>query len=182
MASAPALDPKCVLARTSEGTRQMSARSQELAPKLRSVLFLVSGRVSFGELLDRAGSLRNLLESQIRSLLELGLIEIAGKSPAPPGAAPQPGSAPNSGMLPDLPPVAGAKIQLLRRLESSGSFEASLLAEELLEARTLRELAERARTITLRLQEVDGRTVAEAFWVQAKDILIKWRDLSNANR
>ena len=85
-------------------------------------------------------------------------------------------------MLPDLPPVAGAKIQLLQRLEASGSSEAMLLADELLDARTLRELAQRARDIAVRLQEADGGRIAEAFWENAKAILLRWRDLSTAGR
>jgi hypothetical protein len=88
----------------------------------------------------------------------------------------------NSGMLPDLPPVAGAKIQLLQRLEASGSSEAMLLADELLDARTLRELAERARDIAQRLQDADGRKVAETFWETAKAILLRWRDRPTAGR
>jgi hypothetical protein len=89
---------------------------------------------------------------------------------------------PDSAMLPDLPPVAGAKIQLLKRLEASGSSEAMLLADELLDARTLRQLAERARDIAVRLQQADGQGVAEAFWEHAKSILVRWRDLSTAGR
>jgi hypothetical protein len=82
----------------------------------------------------------------------------------------------NSDMLPDLPRVARAKIELLRRLEMSGSAEATLLADELLDARSLHELAARARDISLRLAESDGRKLAETFWEQAKGILVRWRD------
>jgi len=170
--SKPAIAPGSILARTPAGTRRMTTRSAELSPKLRSVLFLVSERASFEELLARAGSLRGLLESQIRELIRLGLLEIVGAAPP----------APDSGTLPDLPPVAGAKIQLLQRLEASGSSEAMLLADELLDARTLRELAERARDIAQRLQEADGVRVAELFWENAKAILLRWRDLPAASR
>lgn len=91
--------------------------------------------------------------------------------PAPPPAAPA-----------FLAPVAGAKIQLLRSLEASGSSEAALMADELLDARTLHELAARARDIALRLRESDGRKLAETFWCQAKEILTRWRDLAAAGR
>ena len=74
--------------------------------------------------------------------------------------------------------VPGAKIQLLDWLKASGSWEAILLSDELLEARTLRELAERAHDIVLRLQEVNEWHVAASFWEAAKDILIRWRDLA----
>jgi hypothetical protein len=181
MARVPALASGSVLARTEEGTRQMSARAAELAPKLRSVLFLVTGRISYGELLERAGSLRGVLDAQIQSLFALGLIEVvseAGARAAPVASA----RGPNSNMLPDLPPVAGAKIQLLKRLEASGSSEATLLADELLSARTLRELAERARDIARRIQEADGRGPGETFWNDAKDILTTWRDFASHGR
>jgi len=168
----PVIAPGSILVRTPAGTRRMATRSVELAPKLRSVLFLVSERTAFEELLARAGSLRGLLESQIHELIRLRLLEIVG------AASP----APDSGMLPDLPPVAGAKIQLLQRLEASGSSEAMLLADDLLDARTLRELAQRARDIAVRLREADGVRVAEAFWENAKGILLRWRDLPTAGR
>jgi hypothetical protein len=80
----------------------------------------------------------------------------------------------------NLPPVAGAKIQLMKWIESSGSSEAMLCADELLEARTLRELAERAREIALRIQEVDGGRLADCFWQAAKRILVQNRDLGSA--
>ena len=81
-----------------------------------------------------------------------------------------------------LPPVAGAKIQLMKWIESSGSTEAMLCADELLEARTLRELAERAREIALRMQEIDGRRLAECFWDAAKRILVQCRDVGAPQR
>jgi hypothetical protein len=81
-----------------------------------------------------------------------------------------------------LTPLAGAKIQLLQSLEASGSSEATLMADELLDARTLHELAARARDISLRLRESDGRKLAETFWSQAKEILTRWRDLAASGR
>jgi hypothetical protein len=77
-----------------------------------------------------------------------------------------------------LPPVAGAKVDLLRCLEQSGACEAPLLAEELLEPRTLRELALRAREISHHIREVDGPVVARTFWKNAKAILLAWRDIA----
>jgi hypothetical protein len=81
-------------------------------------------------------------------------------------------------LMAGMPPVAGAKIQLLRRLEESGSCEAVLLAEELLEARTLKDLAHRAHGIAIRLRETDGAPCAEAFWNASKAVLLRWRDFA----
>ena len=68
----------------------------------------------------------------------------------------------------------------MKWIESSGSSEAMLRADELLEARTLRELAERARQIALCMQEVDGSRLAECFWEAAKRILLECRDFGAA--
>ncbi len=147
-----------VLARTDEGTRSLAARETDLAPQLRAVLFRVTGRCTVGEMLDGAGSLANVLEGQVATLMEMGLVELVKAAP--------------------VPAVAGAKIDLLKRLEASGSCEAALLADELLDARTLRELAMRAREIAYRLRDVDGNAIAEGFWSEAKKILVSWRDLA----
>jgi hypothetical protein len=69
-----------------------------------------------------------------------------------------------------------AKIQMLDWLKSSGSGEALLLSDELLDARTFRDLATRAHTIVLRLQEANEWRVAGAFWEAAKDIVVRWRE------
>ena len=105
---------------------------------------------------------------------------IAGRTPPPAAARARETSAhPSRGMT----PVAGAKIQLLRRLEATGSCEAVFLAEDLLQARTLKDLAQLAHEIAMKLQEVDGPRCADAFWSEAKQILLRWRDLAlNAPR
>jgi hypothetical protein len=167
------LDRYRFLARTREGAWQVSAPPDNLAPNLRAMLVQASGRVTVGEILDRAGAMSNIVEGQITTLIEMGLVELA-RAPAEQPAA--------SGTVSEKPlemqPVAGAKIELLKQLEASGSCEAALLADDLLDARTLRELALRTREIAYRLRDVDGNAIAEAFWNQAKKILLARRDLA----
>ncbi len=80
----------------------------------------------------------------------------------------------------DLSPVPRAKLELLDWLKASGSWEAMLLSDELLEARTLRELGERAHAIMEGLQQVNEWHTATTFWEAAKTILIRCRDASAA--
>jgi hypothetical protein len=157
------LAPDSLLSRTAEGTRKLSTRTPELTSKLRSALFLVSGRHTFGDLLGLAGGLAHVLEAQFRTLLDMGLIEVAGE----PGAR-----TPSTDEL----PVAGARIQLLKRIEATACPGATALVASIRAARTLAELAERAREATVRVQETMGREEAEHFWSRAKEILIHWRD------
>jgi hypothetical protein len=153
------------LALTPEGERCLASRANEIPAKLRGVLTLFRGVVTLGEVLDQAGSTRTWMEKCVVELLEAELIRIANATTQ---------STPYA--------VAHAKIELLRRLQSSGSFEATLLADDLLDARTLRELAERSRIIAMRLRESDGDAIADPFWDQAKRILIHWRDGGHAAR
>jgi hypothetical protein len=168
-----------VLARTPEGTRKMRLRSPDLTPKLRSVLFLVSGELTFGELLERAGALRSVLESQIHALLELGLVEAAGsRGPAVTSDHTTPVETSGLERPSDLPPLVAAKIQILLRLEGTACDAAELLGADLLEARTLLELAERARAAAMRVRESVGATTGDRFWAQCKEILVAWRDFA----
>jgi hypothetical protein len=73
--------------------------------------------------------------------------------------------------------LPGAKIQLLDWLKGCGSWEALLLSDELLEARTLQELAERAHGIVLQLQDVNEWNLAGSFWEAAKEIIQRRRNL-----
>lgn len=171
-----------VLSRTEVGTAKMRARSSDLTPKLRSVLFLIDGLRSFGELLERAGSLSDLLESQIRTLIEKELVEVfdptglgrrlaydSATTPVAPG---------HTSKVQDIPPLVAAKMQLLLRLEGSMSEEVDLLGAELLEAKTLRDLAHTAKSVTNRLAMSVGLERSQQFWKDAKKILTAWRDIS----
>jgi hypothetical protein len=171
-----------VLTRTEDGTAKMRARTTDLSPKLRAVLFLVDGQRTYGELLDRAGALRDLLDSQLRDLIAMGLliagIPVRGGGIADATDATAPVSRGHGPKAADLPPVVAAKMQLLLRLESIRSEDIDILGAELLEARTLRDLAVTAKSVAGRLRASAGPEESDRFWRQAKEILTAWRDIS----
>ena len=117
------LDRYRFLRRTREGAWQMSAHPNNLAPNLRALLVLAGGRVTVGEILDRAGGMSNVLEGQMTTLIEMGLVELARAPAVQPAAG---GTASEEPL--QLQPVAGAKIELLKQLEASGPCEAPFLA------------------------------------------------------
>ena len=170
------------LTRTEVGTAKMRARSSDITPKLRSVLFLIDGNLTFGRLLERAGSLRDLLESQIRQLIEKELISVVDPTgngrKANVDSATTPVSPGHRAKAQDLPPLIAAKMQLMLRLESTRSEEIDLLGDEILEAKTLRDLAFTAKSVTNRLAMSVGVERSQQFWKDAKEILRAWRDLS----
>jgi len=170
------------LQRTETGTQKMRARSSDISPKLRAVLFLIDGVRTYGELLDRAGGLRDLLDSQLRDLIQLGLVEAL--SPSGIGRTPDatdataPTARHHSQKAQDLPPVVAAKMQLLLRLETIRSGDVDLLGARLLEAKTLKELAVTAKAVAADLKVSASDQESERFWKQAKEILTAWRDMS----
>ena len=174
-----------VLSRTEAGISKMRARTSDITPKLRAVLFLIDGNLSFGRLLERAGSLSELLESQIRQLIEKELIAVIdpsdnGSKPSADSAT-TPVSPGHRARARDLPPLVAAKMQLLLRLEKTASDEIDLLGTELLEAKSLRELAFTSKAVTNRLAMSVGVERSQLFWKDAKKILTAWRDLSAKN-
>jgi hypothetical protein len=170
-----------ILRRTNEGTEQMRTRRNDLAPKLRAVLFLVDGEHSYGELLERAGALGDLLDSQLRDLASMKLIEVVHPNStsmtpdSPEDTAPMARHKPKPA---DLPPVVAAKMQLMLRLESIRANDIDALGAELLEARTLKDLAVSAKSVAAQLKISAGEHESARFWRQAKEILTAWRDLS----
>lgn len=173
------------LIRTEDGTEKMRARSSDISPKLRSVLFLVDGQTTFRQLLDRAGSLSSLLETQLRELVRLGLIAatntIGNKLSTDTVDATTPFARNTTHKAQDLPPLVAAKMQLLLRLESQPSTDIDLLGAELLEAKTLRELAATAKSVANKLSMSVGIERSQLFWHDAKKILTAWRDISAAD-
>ncbi len=177
------LNSDSVLQRTVAGATAMREHTASVAPKLRAVLFLIDGSATLGDLLDRAGSLAKLLEQQVEELVRLGLAEViqpAGNGHGRDlriGEATTP-YAKNKDKPQDLHPLVAAKMQLLLRLEGLPSSDIDSLGAELLEAKTLRDLAIVARTVTNKLALSVGVERSQAFWEDAKTIIMAWRELS----
>lgn len=170
-----------VLQRTAAGTLAISERTPELASKLRAVLFLIDGSASVGDLLDRAGSLSTLLAQQLEELVRLGLAEAL--APTGLGRDLRAGEATTPYVRTkekpqDLHPLVAAKMQLMLRLESIPSPDVDRLGAEILEAKTLRDLAIVARTVTNELALSVGIERSQMFWEDAKTIIMAWRELS----
>lgn len=176
------LDRDVVLQRTALGANKMRARSADISPKLRSVLFLIDGQRTLDDLLDRAGSLGDLLYSQISALLDLGLIEAQSSPGRSTDVADASATAPVSRLhavkAQDIPPIVAAKMQLLLRLEATQSEDIDLLGAQLLDAKTLRDLAFTAKSVTNSLAMSVGTERSQKFWADAKEIITAWRNLS----
>lgn len=171
----------CVLVRTTQGTQKMRSHGADITPKLRSVLFLIDGVQPAQRILERAGDLRPLLESQLAELLRLGLAKPADGAADGPVPGPVRGHVPvrhdaAGGVPSGIPPIVGAKMQLLRQLEILDGRELRKYSASLVEARSWRELATRAKDLSRTLHDVAGAEAALHFWTCAKQILVNWRE------
>jgi hypothetical protein len=173
------LPEDCVLERTAEGTRRMRDRSAGLPARLRSVLFVVDGAQPVARILGKAGQLRPLLEDQLVELMDMGLVvgiggqpmELRPQAPVPAVrvAPPRPmGNAP-------VVPIIGAKVQLLDCLERVSGGRMKQEGSTLVEARTWKDLASRARSLSAAIQDCAGPEAAARFWTEAKEILVTFR-------
>ena len=152
------LPEDCVLARTPEGSRRMRDRAAGLPARLRSVLFLVDGSQPVRRILAKAGQLGPLLEEQLMELLDMGLLEGAPRVHRPAAV-----------------PIVGAKVQLLDAFERYSGDRMKSHGSTLVEARSWKDLASRARSLSLVIQESAGPDAAARFWAEAKEILVACR-------
>lgn len=169
-----------VLVRTDTGVAAMRDHASDLKPKLRAVLFLVDGRSTLGELLERAGTLHNILMDQLDELLRLEhvrALDRPGSSIRFDTADTRPIGSGSKGRPADLSPLMAAKMQLLNRLERIATIDADYLGAELISAQTLGELAVSAKLVSVALEGVVGPDLARLWWDDAKLILVTWRDM-----
>ncbi len=82
-----------VFDKTDKGREEIATRKHQLAPRLRTLLVMIDGKHSAGELLQKVGSL-GLTESSLAELLENGFIQPAQPVAVQPAPAPQPEAAP----------------------------------------------------------------------------------------
>jgi hypothetical protein len=168
-----------VLVRTDLGTVAMRDRGSMLKPKLRAVLFLIDGESSLGKLLDNAGTLHNILLTQLEELLAKEMIRPGNTAGATAydATATRPIGEKGHARPADLSPLMAAKMQLLNRLEILAGDEADLLGAELLDARSLSDLASNAKLVSIGLEPLVGVEAAQGWWTDAKAILVAWRDM-----
>jgi hypothetical protein len=80
----------------------------------------------------------------------------------------------------NLPPLMGAKLELLALLEKVQVSNIEALAASLLEPKNLKDLAFKAKEVASELEMMIGIAQSQAFWTAAKAVLMRWRDQNSA--
>ena len=81
------MDKGAVLAKTAKGVEEIKSRAHGLAQKLRSLLIMVDGAATAGDLLARLGDIPDI-EAGLQALVNQGFAEIKETRGAAPGAPP----------------------------------------------------------------------------------------------
>jgi hypothetical protein len=131
------MDSNSIYRKTEQGADAMATRNAALGPRQRSVLILVDGRRTHGELAALAGAWGDP-EQLIKGLLEQGFIEqlAPATTPAQPAAAAPTGAASATVDTPGAVPLAQAQRQAVRRLNDILGPSAESLCLRLESART----------------------------------------------
>ncbi len=158
------MDPDLVLQKTAKGREEIEKRTNRLDSRRRTMLILVDGRSSAGDLAGKAGHIQEPL-ALLDSLLGEGYVhagngapQAAGSDPVPAAATAAGGSAPTGQALDLLKRRASKEIE---RLMGPGGEGVALKLER---AATYQDFLVEAHKTRDALQSFLGARKAEEFW------------------
>ena len=103
------MERSAVLAKTAKGVEEVTARVHGLPQKLRSLLIMVDGNATAGDLLAKFSGIAGV-EASLEALVEQGFVEIKGTR------APASAAAPAEAAAPAAPAVTETRAQALAKL------------------------------------------------------------------
>lgn len=152
------MDRAAVLAKTARGAEELKSRTHGLAQRLRSLLILVDGTSTAGNLLDKFGGIPEV-EAGLQALVDQGFVEVKGALPTP-AAAPAAAAAPPQTRQ-------QAMSALTRMLHDAIGPDADMLTGRLEKARTRAEFVAAVERCTETLEALAGKARAQAFDARA---------------
>ena len=130
------MDASAVLAKTAKGVEELASRAHGLPQRLRSLLIMVDGNSTAGDLVAKFSGIAGV-ETSLEALVEQGFVEIRGTRAAAPAAAPAGAAAPSAPAVTETRAQALAK--LTRLLHDALGPDADPLTSRLEAARSLAE-------------------------------------------
>jgi hypothetical protein len=152
------MDRTAVLAKTAKGAEELKSRSHGLAQKLRSLLIMIDGTSTAGDLIAKFGGIPDV-EAGLQALADQGFVEIRGGPQASPGA---PAAAP-----PAPQTRQEAMSALTRMLHDAIGPDADVLTGRLEKAKTRAEFIAAVERCTDTLEALAGKARAQAFGARA---------------
>lgn len=162
------MDRNAVLAKTAKGLEEVKSRTHGLAQKLRTILIMVDGAATVGDILAKFGGVPELAAA-LDTLARDGFVEIKGTqgaaAPKAPAAAPAPATAGPA----TVPHTRGEALSALTRfLHDNLGPDADMVTGNLEKAKTLAEFAAAAERCAGMLGAMRGQQKAQLFRDRAK--------------
>jgi hypothetical protein len=163
------MDRTAVLAKTAKGAEELKSRRHGLAQKLRSLLIMIDGASTAGDLIAKFGGIPDV-EAGLQTLVDQGFVEIRGARQATPAAPPA--AAARAAPAPTSPAAAPQTRQqamsaLTRMLHDAVGPDADLLTGRLEKAKTRAEFVAAVERCTETLDALAGKARAQAFGARA---------------
>jgi hypothetical protein len=111
------MDRSAVLAKTAKGVHEVTARAHGLPQKLRSLLIMVDGNATAGDLIAKFSGIAGV-EASLAALVEQGFVEIRGEKAGPPSAAAGGAASPSASAAPGPAAPQGAAVPAATRAEA----------------------------------------------------------------
>lgn len=158
------MDRTAVLAKTAKGAEELKSRAHGLAQKLRSLLILIDGTSTAGDLVAKFGGIPEV-EVGLQVLVDQGFVEMRGA----PAAAAGPAAAQAAPVAAAPPPQTRqqAMSALTRMLHDAIGPDADLLTVRLEKARTRAEFIAAVERCAETLEALAGKARAQAFDARA---------------
>ncbi|HVL76268.1 MAG TPA: hypothetical protein VM406_09640 [Noviherbaspirillum sp.] len=155
------MDPTDVLTKTPAGQDEVATRARQLPAKLRSLLIMVDGKRSVGEMLAHHPA-ADEARASLAALLEAGLLALVPK----PAAAPSPAAAPAAAAPALKGNIATVKKYICTALHDALGPDADLFTPRVEAATSLEALMTQAEKLREVLRGASGAKRADAFWTQ----------------
>lgn len=156
--------------KTPKGHEEIRSRAHGLSQKLRTLLIMVDGKSTVGELLGRFPGVAEI-QSNLRQLIELGFVQVAAGQAAAAPAAPQ--------ASPTPAPAAGetrekALSGLVRMVIEAIGPDADLVTGQLEKARTRAEFDKASQRCVAMVEGVAGARKSQPFAAAAQAFAERW--------
>lgn len=162
------MEPTALAQKTAKGHEEIRSRAHGLPQKLRTLLIMVDGKSSIGQLLARFPGVAEI-EANLRQLIDQGFVTLGGSGILSGGAALR-GAAP--GMVAETREAALAA--LTRAVVDLAGPAADLVTGDLERARTRAEVEAAAERCAGMIEAMGGPKKAAAFNERAKAYLERW--------
>lgn len=161
------MDRSAVLAKTAKGLEEVKSRAHGLPQKQRTILIMVDGVATAGDLLAKFGGIPEIAAA-LDALARDGFVEVTGTKGAPAPVA-GPGAGPPAPEPATQPQSRGEALSALTQLlHDNLGPDADLVTGNLEKARTAAEFAVAAERCADMLGAVRGKQKAELFRDRAK--------------